>query len=99
MHKMVTLGLACTVALASTAHVAAHHSAAAFDTRKEVKITVLKTREFDARESAREEKMWQEAEQVLGRLTKAIKAGKYPSREKAEAALREAKEQLRKQEK
>jgi hypothetical protein len=66
---------------------------------KEVKIRLLKTREFDARESAREEKWWREAEQVLERLTKDIKAGKYPSREKAEAALDKARKQLQKQEK
>jgi len=63
---------------------------------KEVKISVLKTREFDAYKSAREANMWREAEQFLESLTKDIKAGKYPSREKAEAALRKAKQQLEK---
>src|SRR5262245_19975646 len=66
---------------------------------KDVKISVLKTREFNAHESDKEAKMWRDTEQVLERVTKDIKAGKYPSREKAEAALREAKERLQKQEK
>jgi hypothetical protein len=66
---------------------------------KEVKISVLKTREFDANKIAGEAKMWREAEQVLESLTKDIKAGKYPSREKAEAALLKAKQQLQKREK
>ena len=39
MNKFATLGLVCALALASAARVAAHHSAAAFDTRKEVKVT------------------------------------------------------------
>jgi hypothetical protein len=66
---------------------------------KEVKINLLKTREFNRRDSAREEKMWRQAEQILERLTKDIRAGKYPNRQQAEAAFRKASAQLQKQEK
>jgi hypothetical protein len=61
---------------------------------KEIKVTVLKTGEFDPAQSAREKKMWLDAKKVLEKLTKEVRAGKYETREKAEAALDDAKDQL-----
>jgi hypothetical protein len=66
---------------------------------KEVRIGVLKTREFDAGKSAQEAKMWLEAAQVLQSLVKEIRGGSYSSRDEAEAALRKAKQRLLKKEK
>ena len=39
MKRIVETGLACSVALAVVAPAHAHHSAAAFDTQKEIRVT------------------------------------------------------------
>jgi hypothetical protein len=57
---------------------------------REVKVEVLTTRQFDAQKLAAEEKLWREFGKVLAKITQDVKAGKYPSRAKAQDALEEA---------
>jgi hypothetical protein len=62
---------------------------------REVQVTVIENRGYDAASSAEAEKECRTAIRLLAEFTKDVKAGKYATREKALEAFDEAKQRIR----